>query len=459
MRYPSFYSLVANAAPGLLAGCRPYLHARRQMPVGQGGFHVGTLRYPASSPAYAPPGFLYVYDCGSEPKRHVRRAIDELRGVRADGKLDLLVLSHFDRDHICGTPHLLRARGGFAVDTVMLPFVDMAERIAALAQAADETRAWGGHIDSFFVNMVFDPVGTLTGLGARRIVLVRSEGDETPLEDEGDPDFDPSDPDRRPKREERGEASGPIKLALVRAYDDPQRPARHARRTSGEAEVIEVRNVAAAVFDASLCVEWKLLPWVRRADPAAIRAFRAKVETLFGWAAGTFDARVTEPSVRRQMVTKKRTRLTRAYREAFGDKNLTSLCLYSGPRYPDRTAAVSLMPRRPASRLTKISWMGTGDAHLKDSADIAAFRHGYGSDLAEVVTYLLPHHGSIENSDPGDLIVDADLWVAAAEPIHDWEHPHWRLRAAVAAKHARFRQVKSLEATAVDEVFLVIAGA
>jgi hypothetical protein len=210
--------------------------------------------------------------------------------------------------------------------------------------------------------------------------------------------------------------------------------------------------------DEARSISWKLLPWVRQADPADVARFRGRVESLFSWPVGSFRTQVQHTAIRKQMVTTKRVLLARAYKEAFGDKNLTSLCLYSGPAAPDRTHATAIGHHLPLHLLTKIGWLGTGDAHLREAADITAFRQGYVADLAYVSTYLFPHHGSIENSDSDDLIVDADLWVAAADPIHPWLHPHWQLQAAVAFMGREFRHVRSSEPTAAEELFVVIAA-
>lgn len=462
MRYSSnrrytFISRIARKKGQLL------LHARRQMPIGQGGFHVGGLRRWANvgpndtRSVLARADYLYVYDCGAEPKRHVHREINALIEHRASRKLDLLVLSHFDRDHICGTPHLLRAGDGLRVDTIMLPFVDMDERIVALAQAAAETHDNGGRIDSFFLDMVFDPVGTLAQFGPRRILLVRGDDDEGPL-DLDRPGIDPDAPTPASKHRIMADfdRAGPSGTKLIGAYDDPQRPASTALiARMGATEVREIRNLAMAVGDTKGSFFWKLLPWVRRADPADVARFRARVETLFTWPVGSFGRQVQRTAVRKQMVTTKRTALARAYKEAFGDKNLTSLCLYSGPLNPIDAHAIALMHDLPSDPLTKIGWLGTGDAHLKEPADISAFRRGYGAELDLVSTYLLPHHGSIENSDPNDLIVDADLWVAAADPLHPWAHPHWELQAAVARMGRTFHHVRASEFTASEELFAV----
>ena len=72
-----------------------------------------------------------------------------------------------------------------------------------------------------------------------------------------------------------------------------------------------------------------------------------------------------------------------------------------------------------------------------------------------VSTFLLPHHGSIHNSNANRLVSDADRWVAAADPIHDWDHPAKLLVDAVKDRRRGFRQVKSAPATALDEAMVV----
>lgn len=439
-----------------------FYHVRSQMPVGQGGFHVGGLGLLTTPLIESLPGhgaarftdaeILYVYDCGSEPRKHVYREIKKLLDSRPQRQLDILVLSHFDRDHICGTPRLLRTSDGFSVDTIILPFVDMDERIVALARAAASTESFGGQIDTFFVDMVFEPTATLAKFGPQRIIYIRGDrgererGPGTAPDPEGD--FDPK---------ATLDRDGPIHVDIKPAYpDDPQRPLE--LETLGfeyGSEVLEVRHAAAIIHDSTWSLLWKLVPWVRPADPAAITNFRAGVERLFNWKKGTFDYRITDPNVRKQMVTTKRTKLAQVYRAAFGDKNLTSLCLYSGLVAPADFDAMAIEPKMEAHDLTKIGWLGTGDTHLIKPSERAALQKGFGSDVDHVSTFMFPHHGSIKNSDPGNLVSDADHWVAAADPIHDWKHPHWSLEAAVSKMKRTFHRVRSPEATGFDETFFV----
>lgn len=424
------------------------------MPIGQGGFHVGALRklcwqdlISADFTAFEGAEVLYVYDCGSEPKRHVHREINRLTKSMDRLRIDVLVLSHFDRDHICGTPHLLRAKGGFEVDTILLPFVDAEERVVALAKAVAAAEEFGGAIDRFFVDMVFDPIAALSAFNPRRIIFVRPD-QEDGVGGSGGEDG--------PRFEREGKASGDgeVSLHLKPAYSDRPMGTTNAHWLAGT-HVMEVHNGALILEDSTKSIFWKLRPYVQEGDLAAISIFRREVEDLFEWERGSFAMKIALPAIRKLMVTKKRTKLAAAYRTAFGDKNLTSLCLYSGPADPQATDASGFDPWLVAHDLTKIGWLGTGDAHLKEAADIAAFEQALGADIDHTSTFVFPHHGSIKNSDPGRLITDADHWVASADPVHDWEHPHWTLRQAVSVAGRHFHHVRSPPQTLFRERFIL----
>lgn len=121
--------------------------------------------------------FLYIYDCGGEPRKFLDREIDALKNARGTSPIDILFLSHFDRDHICGVPKLIAPGKGLQVDTVVMPFVDDVERTVALARAA--ALAVGRVIPGFLRDMAIDPVETLRRLGVERVILVmETNGDE-----------------------------------------------------------------------------------------------------------------------------------------------------------------------------------------------------------------------------------------------------------------------------------------
>lgn len=90
--------------------------------VGQGLFYSGRIG-----------DFVFVYDCGSEStEEHLNREINNLE--IPENKIDLLIISHFHRDHINGITRLL-ARVE-KVDHVVMPYLSLEERLLVLAEYA-----------------------------------------------------------------------------------------------------------------------------------------------------------------------------------------------------------------------------------------------------------------------------------------------------------------------------------
>lgn len=86
------------------------MHSRFHLwPVGQGLFYSGRIYTGEKFP------FNFIYDCGTADKqKYLKNSIDQyidsnLRfGKQLDpGVVDMLVISHFDRDHVSGLPYLL----------------------------------------------------------------------------------------------------------------------------------------------------------------------------------------------------------------------------------------------------------------------------------------------------------------------------------------------------------------
>jgi hypothetical protein len=221
-------------------------------------------------------------------------------------------------------------------------------------------------------------------------------------------------------------------------------------------DAVVMQGGAFTVRDAVDTSGWSLIPYVRRADSDCIARFEQFAEVLFDWPVGSFRPRMASASERRLAVTRHRVKLAKAYKYAIGDKNLTSLALWSGPDSIERAGAITIVPELEPAPTAKVAWLGTGDTYLRDGTDIDAFQHHYGDRLGNVSTFVLPHHGSIHNSDPYRLPSDADLWVACAEPIHkDWEHPASELVKAVVDRGKCFWPVKRARATGLDEQILI----
>src|SRR3546814_7375560 len=101
--------------------------------------------------------FSWIYDCGSASAGQlgigaVNRLAAHLGGPKT--RIDLLVISHFDHDHISGIPHLLST---FDVKRILIPLVPLWARLLVASQL-------GLSITQEEQSLILDPVGTLSAL-------------------------------------------------------------------------------------------------------------------------------------------------------------------------------------------------------------------------------------------------------------------------------------------------------
>lgn len=423
-------------------------HHRYQLPVGQGGFHVGSLRSLGPDEdawrsslvedAIALADFMYVYDCGSIPIAGVVDAVLSIVSRRESRRLDMLFVSHFDRDHICGIPHLLHQKNGLQVDTIVMPYLDDIERIIAFGRSSAtsaEPRA-----ERFHEDIVVDPMGTMTQFGPRQIVMVASDE-----EDDGGSGFFELPPTEPPRSDPDGQ---PWKS---KDAGDFRSAPPSARRTPEGAIVVQKIefNIASGTEGG-----WLLKPHVKKADLQDRKAFCTAVEVMLKWPRGSFREKVQSKKVRQLLVTKHRTILSRAYAWAFGDKNETSMSLYSGPASPEEAGAVVYRTKKFDS--ARVGWLGTGDACFLDPQTVQKYQNHYSDELDWITTFMLPHHGSAHNFDPELPVVEAELWVAAAQPKHSsWKHPAPEIVKAIKASGAKFRKVGSSPNSLLEERMVV----
>ena len=93
-------------------------------PIGQGFFYSGQLKGMKSRAE-----FNFVFDCGSLSYSVLNDTIDRFRNKDSNSTegLDLLVISHFDADHINGLKRLLNGR---KVKRIVAPFIGFKQRIS-----------------------------------------------------------------------------------------------------------------------------------------------------------------------------------------------------------------------------------------------------------------------------------------------------------------------------------------
>lgn len=128
--------------------------------VGQGCFYSGEIY---CAPNREP--LRIVYDCGSETAGDaLEREVNLFHQIIHDGKLDVLVLSHLDADHVNGLTLLLD--NGLTARNVFLPYLTPAQRAIAAAGAGDER-------DPNYFELLADPVAFLGGRGVEKEHLLR----------------------------------------------------------------------------------------------------------------------------------------------------------------------------------------------------------------------------------------------------------------------------------------------
>ena len=144
-------------------------------PVGQGLFSGGLLEFSLPRPRNH---FRWVYDCGSQNRGPLHREILRWRGWPAGTSsaslpasvLDLMILSHFDNDHVNGLSRLLSGR---KVDWLVLPYLTPGQRLLVGAIISRDDP------DPDFLRFLVNPVGYLAALDIRieRIAFILPGGE------------------------------------------------------------------------------------------------------------------------------------------------------------------------------------------------------------------------------------------------------------------------------------------
>lgn len=106
--------------------------------VGQGLFSSGRIQM---GDALA---FHWVYDCGtSSSQKLIQNAVNKYNFDKNHRNIDLLVLSHFDKDHISGVKELLK--NGRKIKRWVVPYYPLWQRlvIASFLDIQPDDEEWG----------------------------------------------------------------------------------------------------------------------------------------------------------------------------------------------------------------------------------------------------------------------------------------------------------------------------
>ena len=105
--------------------------------VGQGLFSSGRIQMGDA------PAFHWIYDCGTNSSQQlIQNAVQKYNQQENNADIDLLVLSHFDKDHISGVKELLKK--GRKIKRWVVPYYPLWQRlvIASLLDIQPDDEEW-----------------------------------------------------------------------------------------------------------------------------------------------------------------------------------------------------------------------------------------------------------------------------------------------------------------------------
>ncbi|GGE47818.1 hypothetical protein GCM10011360_38750 [Primorskyibacter flagellatus] len=309
-----------------------FIIRRDQRAVGQGFFHTAELE------AEDGRKLRYVYDCGAMKKYETQRnaRIDEyLKAVGANAELDVLFISHIHFDHISGIERLLDKTNGLTVDTIVMPLINVADRLFAYARAANEDPATIN--DPFFRELVANPANALGRLGPRQLLFVRRGSSDGGAPGSGGDDDVPDGPTDIPRvwGDERARGLN-LKLIGRGTGDERKEPFIESDGTEAVTTVVEVDDtLAIAVAGGESCFEWILSPFIDPTIQSKKFLFLRELATVRGISVSRLKSWLGNTANIADLLLNGVPDLAAAYEAVADDFNLTSLCLYSGPKAND----------------------------------------------------------------------------------------------------------------------------
>jgi hypothetical protein len=401
--------------------------------VGQGLFSSGSL---VMLNGTASSQFNWVYDCGtSSSQLYLDSALDGLeRDIRPPAGrrpyLDLVTISHFDKDHISG---LLKLLERFDVGDLLLPYMPLWQRLVIAFHAH---RGHRSRLTSFLVNPVAF-IAAVPESNVKRILF--ASGGPTLEEPPRDTGISPQ-PERPPfpgvERAERRRAE-PISVE-VDAEDLSSLGAGEDKRFDASRMAEAARNGTSVVFmkvGTALVVasSWEFMPYNdAQLAPMASAAFRNEVSRLRSDLLGGVKS----------IATRALEVLKRLYAKEFDfsgheeNNNLISLFLYAGPTEPCTTDVIAGYSWEPywywrdwfeSIPTGRDGLLYTGDGYLDTDARFASMRAFLGPHRVKSLAALqVMHHGARANWHTGlaDKI-RPEFSVFSSNPLHKrYRHPH-----------------------------------
>ncbi|HBN8568353.1 hypothetical protein APB30_28180 [Pseudomonas aeruginosa] len=394
-------------------------------PVGQGLFSTGMIY----SPGREGPLFVWIYDCGTTSSQSYLD--DALHRFSTVQHVDLVTISHFDKDHISGMVKLLMR---VSVEELLLPYMPLWQRLVLIIEAGITFRAP-------LARFLLDPVGFISEIpnaNVKRILFSMPSSDAGESTDLPKPDgSQPLDKQSNTKqrKEERKSDNGRNGNRLeieIEAIDETSLPPEDERRRYKEEvkaksgiEVLYLRPGSAI----TVAGFWEFVPYNDASLAGKVsKSFKARVEKL------RHDLLNEQDPDDKALALYG---LKKAYIKTFGfgseERNVISLFLYAGLINRDHywgpsTSYTYGYARHAYTFGTPCGGvLYTGDGYLNNQSRFDALHQYLGEERMQSIHVLqVMHHGSRSNWFPGIAAkISPQYSVFCSDPAHrGYKHPH-----------------------------------
>lgn len=391
--------------------------------VGQGLFHSGKIG-----------DFTFVYDCGSFNKDALIKSITDYRKNNIHNihkYIDLLVLSHFDADHINGLDMLLDE---VKVDTVVIPYISLVDRIIIASKSQNKDQ------EDWYYLFMYDNITYLKNKGVKNIVVINHDDDST-LTLDNDINLD-NNSDLTLEWGKMVETTLPKNNILDNNSGDSDfqvfNDSGHIMLSNMWVFKFYAQEISEKIKDNSKVKK-------RKNNKASKPTRERFLQILKSKKIIDKSKPINEQIKKAIMNPTLRSKIVDAYRTISKDLNYTSLMMYNGPlgRYNNEPKyyTYTYQPKMiVASYLRNVRYLKTndegifgqlmtGDAFINTQKKYQDFKNHFGWLLKKAIVVLAPHHGSHRNWNGSILAscTNAWLWVASAGFSNNYAHPSYEV--------------------------------
>ena len=346
--------------------------------IGQGCFYTGSIKLLNQNPNT----FNFVYDCGSISKEScLDDEIYKLK-VHLEGKsLDLLIISHFDEDHVNGVFKLL---DGIKCKRLVIPYYEPKERLLIYTTSLS--------IDEDYRLMLQNPINFFSSnrFNIDEIILAGSpENDDNPNNE------------NRPRL--------PLDKKPIEKFNDKTFETNYYYMDDEEKnEVIEkINNIENGKIESSklkllkkpyfLSIGiWEFIFYLKEhSNYKLIRKFTNDVNTIL---------EKNKIGLKNLFEPDRIEELKKNYRKYFGKNlNSTSLVTYHGPLFNLKDNSYIHFHRsfnycfRRCFHSNRLGTLLTGDINLSSKSKLSKMLDYFYGYIEQVCVFQVPHHGSKHN--------------------------------------------------------------